>query len=121
MGLELYSVQLRTADWERLVDWYREVLGLKVLLRVVEDRYALLSCGNSRLAVIEDRRLDPAADGDRATLIFEVSQLAPYEERLGRHGVSVARRQNPEGFQQLSLSDPDGNPLRLICWPKAPG
>ncbi len=33
----LYSVEIRTAQWPQMVNWYRHVLGLKVLVRVVDD------------------------------------------------------------------------------------
>jgi CheY-like chemotaxis protein len=33
----LYCVELRTAQWEQAVLWYREALGLRVLVRVVDD------------------------------------------------------------------------------------
>ena len=38
----LYCVELRTDQWEVAVKWYRETLGLRVLVRVVEDGYALV-------------------------------------------------------------------------------
>jgi len=34
----LFAVEIRTSRWPELVAWYREVLGLEVLLRVVDDR-----------------------------------------------------------------------------------
>jgi predicted enzyme related to lactoylglutathione lyase len=45
--LGLYCVEIRTADWERSVRWYRETLGLKVLVRVTDDGYALLEMGTA--------------------------------------------------------------------------
>ena len=33
----LYCIELRTTQWERAVAWYREALGLRVLVRVVDD------------------------------------------------------------------------------------
>ncbi len=48
----LFSVELRTARWADLVEWYRDVLGLTVLLRVVDDQYALLAAGDTRLAIM---------------------------------------------------------------------
>ena len=35
--LGLYCVEIRTADWEKSVRWYRETLGLKVLVWTVND------------------------------------------------------------------------------------
>ena len=46
----LYCIELRTQQWERLVEWYREVIGLRVLVRVTDDGYALLEAGETRNA-----------------------------------------------------------------------
>ena len=48
----LFAVEIRTARWDELVEWYRVVVGLKVLLRVVDDQYALLEAGPARLAIL---------------------------------------------------------------------
>ena len=48
----LYCVELRTENWDQLVEWYREVLGLRVLVRVIDDGYALLEAGETRLALL---------------------------------------------------------------------
>jgi hypothetical protein len=45
---QLFSVELRTSQWGALVEWYRSVLGLMVLVRVVDDGYALLAAGDHR-------------------------------------------------------------------------
>jgi hypothetical protein len=33
----LYCIELRTANWQASVEWYRQVLGLRVLVRVVDE------------------------------------------------------------------------------------
>ena len=48
----LYCLELGTANWQASVDWYRTVLGLRVLVRVVDDGYALLEAGDTRLALL---------------------------------------------------------------------
>ena len=77
----LFSVELRTARWEQLVDWYRDVLGLKVLLRVVDDHYALLDAGCTRLAIM-GRATAGEASG-RWSLGFETDDLDAAWHRLG--------------------------------------
>jgi hypothetical protein len=52
MSPGLYCIELRTSQWEVMVQWYRSALGLRVLVRVVDDGYALLECGETRLALI---------------------------------------------------------------------
>lgn len=111
----LFSVELRTARWAELVDWYRHVLGLRVLVRVVDDGYALLAAGDTRLAILS-RPAAPPASG-RWSLGFEVEDLAAARERLVRSGVDVGTpATHPEGFRELIVADPDGNKIRLFAW-----
>ncbi len=111
----LFAVEIRTARWDDLVEWYRVVLGLKVLLRVVDDRYALLEAGPARLAIL-GRDASPD-ESRRWSLSFEVDDLEATLARLVQAGVDgPAPAANPEGFRELVLTDPDGNRLRLFAW-----
>ena len=69
----LYCVELRTENWHALVDWYREVLGLRVLVRVMDDGYALLEAGETRLALL--KRPSTGEASRRISLAFEVSDV----------------------------------------------
>lgn len=111
----LFSVELRTARWAELVEWYRHVVGLRVLVRVIDDGYALLAAGDTRLAILS-RAAAPPASG-RWSLGFEVTDLDAAHERLVRSGAAVAApAAHPEGFRELVVTDPDGNRLRLFAW-----
>ena len=95
--------------------WYRESLGLAVLLRVEDDRYALLAAGGSRLAILG--RDEPAGTNARVTLCFEVTCLDTARSTLAAAGNLTAEPvANPEGFRELTVTDPDGNRLRLFAW-----
>ena len=112
---QLFSVELRTARWAELVEWYRSVLGLRVLVRVVDDGYALLAAGDTRLAIIA--RPEPGEASRRWSLGFEVADLGAVHARLTEAGTDViAPQENPEGFRELTVTDPDGNRLRLFAW-----
>ena len=112
---QLFSVELRTARWGEFVEWYRSVLGLRVLVRVVDDGYALLAAGDTRLAIIA--RSAPGEASRRWSLGFEVADLGAVYARLVEAGTDViAPQENPEGFRELTVSDPDGNRLRLFAW-----
>lgn len=112
---QLFSVELRTSQWGTLVEWYRSVLGLTVLVRVVDDGYALLAAGDTRLAIIA--REEPGEASRRWSLGFEVVDLAAVHARLIGAGADVTAPQvNPEGFRELTVTDPDGNRLRLFAW-----
>ena len=112
----LYCVELRTDQWTRAVQWYREALGLKVLVRAVDDGYALFEAGETRLALLGRKTAGEASP--RWSLGFEVQNLEVVAARLLDAGSPVTRpRSNAEGFQELITADPDGNTIRLFAWP----
>ena len=112
----LFSVELRTARWPDLVEWYRSVLGLRVLVRVVDDGYALLDAGDTRLAIL-GRDTAGEASG-RWSLGFEVADLDAIHARLAAAGAECTPpKQHAEGFREVVATDPDGNRVRLFAWP----
>jgi predicted enzyme related to lactoylglutathione lyase len=114
----LYCVELRTPQWETSVRWYREALGLRVMVRVVDDGYALLEAGETRLALIARRNAGPSTS--RWSLGFEVDNLEVVIDRLTRAGSKVSRpERDPEGFREVVTYDPDGNTIRLFSWPES--
>ncbi len=115
--MSLYCIELRTNQWETMVHWYRTTLDLRVLVRVVEDGYALIEAGETRLALIHRDSLDgPSA---RWSLAFEVESLEMASARVQASGVKLMEPPpNHEGFRDLITEDPDGNRIRLFCWPQ---
>ena len=113
----LYSVELRTTRWAEMVEWYRSVLGLRVLVRVVDDGYALIEAGETRLALIaRDNLGEPSG---RWSLGFEVFDLEQAASRLEAAGSRYTQpRKHDEGFQEVVTADPDGNSIRLFAWPE---
>src|SRR5438552_3337909 len=83
----LYCVELRTSNWEASVEWYRRVLGLRVLVRVTDDGYALLEAGETRIALLA--RTTPGEPTRRISLAFEVRDLQSLVSRLKVEGTSV--------------------------------
>jgi catechol 2,3-dioxygenase-like lactoylglutathione lyase family enzyme len=113
----LYCVEIRTADWQKSLEWYREGLGLRVLVRVTDDGYALLEAGETRLSLL--RRTAPGEASPRISLAFEVADLEAVVQRLEQWGTTVQRRpHSDEGLREVNLVDPDGNSLRLFSWPR---
>ena len=122
-AVDLYAIELRTADWPRLVKWYREAIGLRVLLRVEEDHYALLAAGSTRIAIAEARREERAAEATSVDrLIFEPDDFDAAVARIEQMtGEQPAVRREAEGFWQCATTDPDGRKVRLIRWPDQKG
>jgi catechol 2,3-dioxygenase-like lactoylglutathione lyase family enzyme len=100
-----------------MVEWYRTVLGLRVLVRVVDDGYALIEAGETRLALIG--RENVGEPNGRWSLGFEVFDLEHAAGRLEAAGSRYTQpRKHDEGFQEIVTTDPDGNSIRLFAWPE---
>jgi len=112
----LYCVEMRTTRWEDVLTWYRETLGLKVLVRIVEDGYALLEAGETRIALLS--RPDAGEASPRWSLGFEVENIEVLLGRLkaARSPIKIPKS-NAEGLREVVTADPDGNKIRLFCWP----
>lgn len=112
---ELFSIELRSSHWAALVGWYRDVLGLRVLIRAVDDGYALLQAGTARLTILDRPEADPASR--RWSLAFEVADLSACRDRLRTAGAAIEEpAPGHEGFREIVTRDPDGNRLRLFAW-----
>ena len=74
----LFSVELRTAQWEHMVQWYRNVLGLRVLVRVVDDGYALFEAGDTRVAILS--RENAGAASGRWSLCLLYTSPSPRDD-----------------------------------------
>jgi catechol 2,3-dioxygenase-like lactoylglutathione lyase family enzyme len=110
MTLSLSFVELQVADWPAAVAWYRDVLGLPVVLHVEADRFALLQAGAARLA-LKAGQPQPGT----VLLAFEVPDLPAALERLGALGVALESpcKTSPEGYRRALLRDLDGHRLSL--------
>jgi len=116
----LYCVELRTDNWLVLVEWYREVLGLRVLVRMVDDGYALLEAGDNRIALLA--RSTPGEVSRRVSLAFEVSDVRQMTVKLKTSGAVVTHpERDPEGLREANTTDPDGNRIRIFTWPRGQG
>lgn len=123
----LYSVELRTAEWLRLVDWYRDVVGLRVAVRMTKAQYALLVGGEGRLTILgrpDDAGLQqqaalPPAGESRWSLGFEATDLEATRDRLTTAGIACPPAdERPEGYRELVIHDPDGNRVRFFEFPR---
>jgi len=118
----LYSVELRTTDWLRLVEWYRDIVGLRVAVRMTKGQYALLVGGEGRLTILgrpEDLELGKPTPESRWSLGFEAQDLEATRTRLINAGITCPpANEHPEGYHELVIRDPDGNRVRFFEFPK---
>src|SRR5437660_11758816 len=109
----LAFVELQVADWPAAVAWYRDVLGLPVVLRVEADQFALLQAGSGQLA-LKAGQPQPGS----ILLTFEVEDLPAELEHLARLGVmqEAPLKASTEGYRRALLLQPDGCRLELYDW-----
>lgn len=109
--MRLSFVELRVSDWHASVAWYRDVLGLALLMRAEDDRFALFDAGGGRVAL----KAGPPRPGG-CLLAFEVDDLDVWLARLAG-GIGPPETSH-EGYRRARLLDPDGHEIRLFEWLK---
>jgi catechol 2,3-dioxygenase-like lactoylglutathione lyase family enzyme len=117
---------LYVADLDRAVAFYRDVLGLEVV--VTSPRLAALDGGASTVLLLMLRGamvdgaetpggwLPPHDGAGRAHMAFAIAsaELAPWEARLAERGVRVESRVRwDRGGTSLYFRDPDGHLIEL--------
>lgn len=130
---QLLESAIYAEDLERVVSFYRDVLGLRVLDAGV--RLVSMDAGASTVLLIFKRGATvggahtpdgwiPPHDGTGPIhLAFAVSteELPAWERRLQEHGVAVESRVRwPAGGQSIYFRDPEGHSVELATpgtWP----
>lgn len=113
--MELFAVEIRTAQWQPMILWYTSALGMKAAVRSVEDGYALLAGRGWRLSLLELQEDEPR-DTSAISLALEVENLSAARERIEPFLMEppAAIETSDEGFLQWATTDPDGNRIKLF-------
>jgi catechol 2,3-dioxygenase-like lactoylglutathione lyase family enzyme len=108
--------EVAAADPAASLRWYRDVLGLPVLLTDPATGFALLGGDGGRLAL---RAGAPAPGG--LALHVEVSSLDAELARLAGVGVvpDGPVKASAEGYRRAVVRDPDGYAVVLFEWVRA--
>lgn len=108
------SVLIWSEDVNRLVPFYRDVLGLKAEM---QGEFAVFSLDGVALVIgkhsdVHGRSSDPY----RVMVNFQVADCQAEYEQLRQQGVEFIRPPSEEGdgFTIATLLDPDGNVLQLF-------
>ena len=111
----LAGVILFSSNPERLAEFYREVLGLPFEAQRHGRIQEHLECefGNIHFAILTKRQV---SYGDAIVLSFAVSDIQAFLEGLRQRGIEPLHPilDIGEGKRLSSISDPDGNTIRLI-------
>lgn len=109
-----------TADMERAVAFYRDVLELE-LTRREGGNWAVFSSGGRTFALhgaVEGRPVKPGG----ATAVFSVDDLDEAMRTLIGRGVAFGHVGEAEGYARFaSFADPDGNTVQIIEYVRGSG
>ena len=118
-------VALTTADFERMLGFYAEGLGIQPSAFWQNDggRAALLQLGRASLEIFDEeqaRAIDQLEAGKRVSgqfrLALQVPALKPAMDRLLAHGATLVHPPvlTPWGDLNVRLQDPDGVQVTLF-------
>ena len=110
---ELDHVYYWTADMDRAVAFYGDVLGLRPVRRDGEN-WAVFDAGGRMFALhgaVEGRPVQPGG----ATAVFSVDDLDAAKALLAERGVEFGHEGDVQGYARFaSFKDPDGNTVQVI-------
>lgn len=120
-------VVIRVRDLDRMIAFYRDVLGLKLERGPGEQGLAQLRAGSSLIDLVDadgpiGRQAGAQPDGRAPNMDHVCLQVVPWDERvildhLDAHGVEhgdVAERYGASGMgASIYINDPEGNTVEL--------
>lgn len=114
-----FMTEVRVLDWARSVAWYREVLGLRVVLEDVPGQFALLEAGGGRVALKQAKSAEEVSGRKAIRLVFQVDDLEVITADLIANRVAIEGPSTiDEGYREIRINDPDGTPIGLFSWLK---
>lgn len=108
MQLRLSRVILFTADMDRMVAFYRDVLGFK--LKTGGKGWKTLDAGACEIA-LHGGAGEPGARPPKRQ--FDVKDVAATREALTARGAKMGKVSSRDGLDLCNGKDPDGNPFSL--------
>ncbi len=109
---------LITADVERLLAFYRDLLGAHETRRVPDDGpvfFVGLRVDDAELGVVAEKAADPTTAAPRVLLSIDVPDVDGLLDRVTELGGTVLGPPNdmPWGQRVAHIKDPDGNVVNL--------
>lgn len=112
MEMDIRIITLRTENWDEMVAYYRDRVGLVQKFADPKSQYAMFETGVVRLAI--EGTFKPAfarRPGIGALMAnFQVTNLADAVKNLAQHGVAMLTeiRHGPD-YDYVAFADPEGN------------
>jgi catechol 2,3-dioxygenase-like lactoylglutathione lyase family enzyme len=104
-------IGLVVADFTRALRFYTRMLGLKPSWQHDAERSAGFSCGDTVLAIQENRT---GSTGGGARIYLSVGDVDAERDALIENGVACSQVMTLGGARTVNFSDPDGNRFGLI-------
>jgi predicted enzyme related to lactoylglutathione lyase len=116
--LDMSGVELQARDWDALLAWYQEVLGMTVIVVEEDDRFAMLQApgGGAILHLASDHPdLAASTEENRLGPVFNVDDFDAVLGGLKSKGVKVDPVVDGEGdgYRLARFWDPEGNRLHI--------
>ena len=91
-GGSFHHVCVKTRNWERTMQFYRDTLGCteKVAWRTAPNRAVMLDCGGAHyIEVFEDLNYEPAANGSVLHFALRTTKLDDVAARVRAFGAKI--------------------------------
>jgi catechol 2,3-dioxygenase-like lactoylglutathione lyase family enzyme len=114
-----HEIALMVSDLERSERFYRDALGMRVLMRIPDRNVTMIvDEGNDHfLGLWRPTAHDSAAGREHGkvhfTMAIDVADGDAWYEHLRTQGVDAVKRVKENGDVHLDFADPDGHPLEL--------
>ncbi len=109
--MTLYMTEIAVSDFSASLTWYREGLGLSVILIDNANRFALLGNTSGRLAIKQGN-----PNPQNVLIHFHVHELDRSIRLLENRGVRTMDepKSSEEGYRRVKFRDPDGYGIVLF-------
>jgi catechol 2,3-dioxygenase-like lactoylglutathione lyase family enzyme len=114
-----HEIAITVSNLERSEQFYREVLGMRVLLRIPgkcvimmmgEEPYRFLGLW---LPEAHGALVGQGIAKMHFTMQIDIADVDPWEQQFKRYGVRAPKRVKDNGDVHFDFEDPDGHPLEL--------
>ena len=111
--MTLYLTEIHVTQLAQSIEWYRNILNLKLTLHDEPNHYVLLEDSmNGRLALKQS--IEPTTN---IIIYFQVHDLDATVDTLMQQGITTSPMlQSNEGYRSITIHDPDGIAITLFQW-----
>ncbi|SRR4030042_1550757 len=121
MKLKVGPIQIFVSDTEKAKDWYKKILGMKLVKEYQDFKCILMKFGKTEFDIgvpntSWGQGWDKVKVGGRTAIFFESESIEEDWEELKRRGVKIVEElsKRPWGEMKAVFTDPDGNEFNIV-------